>query len=205
MWGPPTAKVDEPFSTRAEEKRQEARGKKKRQRKPKGRRGRVSTDDKVRAGGANRSRFSRRRLCRTRVRCRTFGRCGVWRTVERCWSRTRSIAARATAMARSPACWAAASTVWRSSPRSPIWFISSACPSTKSVFSSISSRTCASASRRPTRCFIGCRAIGNTSSTLLCTLLANSLVVHADETQLEFEQRLGVSLGEGSRAVVRRA
>jgi hypothetical protein len=43
----PTAKVDEPFSTRAEEKRQEARGKKRRQRKPKGRRGRVSTADKV--------------------------------------------------------------------------------------------------------------------------------------------------------------
>jgi len=44
----PTAKLDEPFSTRAEEKRQEARGKKKRQRKPKGRRGRISTDEKVR-------------------------------------------------------------------------------------------------------------------------------------------------------------
>ena len=43
-----TAKLDEPFSTRAEEKRQEARGKKKRRRKPKGRRGRVSTDEKVR-------------------------------------------------------------------------------------------------------------------------------------------------------------
>src|SRR5271165_261714 len=45
--GAPTAKLDEPFSTRAEEKRQEARGKKRRKRKPKGRRGRVSTDDKV--------------------------------------------------------------------------------------------------------------------------------------------------------------
>src|SRR3954465_13749643 len=45
--GTPTAKVDEPFSTRAEEKRQEARGKKRRKRKPKGRRGRVSTADKV--------------------------------------------------------------------------------------------------------------------------------------------------------------
>ena len=33
--GTPTAKVDEPFSTRAEEKRQEARGKKRRKRKPK--------------------------------------------------------------------------------------------------------------------------------------------------------------------------
>ncbi len=45
---PPTAKLDEPFSIRAEEQRQEARGKGKRQRKPKGRRGRVSTDEKVR-------------------------------------------------------------------------------------------------------------------------------------------------------------
>src|SRR3954451_20217356 len=45
--GTPTAKVDEPFSTRAEEKRQEARGKKRRKRQPKGRRGRVSTHDKV--------------------------------------------------------------------------------------------------------------------------------------------------------------
>src|SRR6478735_8221613 len=45
--GAPTAKVDEPFSTRAEEQRQEARGKKRRKRKPKGRRGRVSTHDKV--------------------------------------------------------------------------------------------------------------------------------------------------------------
>jgi transposase len=44
----PPAKIDEPFSTRAEEKRQEARGKKKRQRKPKGRRGRVSTEVKIR-------------------------------------------------------------------------------------------------------------------------------------------------------------
>jgi transposase len=41
------AKVDEPFSMRAEEKRQEARGKKRRKRKDKGRRGRVRTADKV--------------------------------------------------------------------------------------------------------------------------------------------------------------
>jgi transposase len=41
------AKVDEPFSMRAEEKRQEARGKNKRQRKDKGRRGRVRTADKI--------------------------------------------------------------------------------------------------------------------------------------------------------------
>src|SRR2546430_2693157 len=42
-----TAKPDEPFSMRAEEKRQEARGKKRRQRKDKGRRGRVRTADKI--------------------------------------------------------------------------------------------------------------------------------------------------------------
>src|SRR5580704_5246994 len=41
------AKVDEPFSLRAEEKRQEARGKKRRKRKDKGRRGRVRTADKI--------------------------------------------------------------------------------------------------------------------------------------------------------------
>jgi hypothetical protein len=42
-----SAKVDQPFSLRAEEKRQEARGKKKRKRKDKGRRGRARTADKV--------------------------------------------------------------------------------------------------------------------------------------------------------------
>jgi transposase len=47
LGGPPTAKLDQPFSTRAEEQRQEARGKKRRRRKPKGRVGRVSTDEKV--------------------------------------------------------------------------------------------------------------------------------------------------------------
>jgi transposase len=41
------AKVDQPFSMRAEEKRQEARGKKRRKPKPKGRHGRVRTADKV--------------------------------------------------------------------------------------------------------------------------------------------------------------
>jgi transposase len=41
------AKVDQPFSMRAEEKRQEARSKKRRKPKPKGRRGRVRTADKV--------------------------------------------------------------------------------------------------------------------------------------------------------------
>jgi transposase len=43
----PTTKVDEPFSMRAEEKRQEARGKKKRKEKPKGRRGRLKNADKM--------------------------------------------------------------------------------------------------------------------------------------------------------------
>ena len=43
----PTAKVDEPFSLRAEEKRQERRGPKKRKARRHGRRGRVTTADKV--------------------------------------------------------------------------------------------------------------------------------------------------------------
>lgn len=42
-----TAKVEQPFSMRAEEKRQEATGKKKRKRKDKGRLGRVRTADKI--------------------------------------------------------------------------------------------------------------------------------------------------------------
>src|SRR5437763_8069494 len=40
-------KLDQPFSVRAEEKRQQARGKKRRHRKAKGRRGRVRTADKI--------------------------------------------------------------------------------------------------------------------------------------------------------------
>jgi hypothetical protein len=43
--GPP--RIEQPFSMRAEERRQEARGKKKRKRKDKGRRGRVRTADKI--------------------------------------------------------------------------------------------------------------------------------------------------------------
>jgi transposase len=45
--GSGTTKVDEPFSMRAEEQRQEARGKTKRKRKQKKRRGRLTTSDKV--------------------------------------------------------------------------------------------------------------------------------------------------------------
>jgi transposase len=45
--GATSAKVDQPFSMRAEEKRQEARGKKKRTPKRKNRRGRLKTADKV--------------------------------------------------------------------------------------------------------------------------------------------------------------
>lgn len=45
--GATTTKVNEPFSLRAEEQRQEARGNKKRQSKQKGRRGRFNTKDKI--------------------------------------------------------------------------------------------------------------------------------------------------------------
>ena len=45
--GTPTAKVDEPFSLRAEEKRQQARRQKKRGRSKKGRRGRLSSAAKI--------------------------------------------------------------------------------------------------------------------------------------------------------------
>lgn len=47
LGGGATAKLDEPFSLRAEEQRQEARGKKKRQDKRQGRRGRFNTKDKI--------------------------------------------------------------------------------------------------------------------------------------------------------------
>ncbi len=47
LGGAGTTKLDEPFSVRAEEKRQEARGKKKRKKKQKGRRGRFKTSDKI--------------------------------------------------------------------------------------------------------------------------------------------------------------
>jgi transposase len=47
LGGTPTAKVDEPFSTRAEEKRQEARGKKKRDGKKTTRRGRLKASEKI--------------------------------------------------------------------------------------------------------------------------------------------------------------
>jgi transposase len=47
LGGAATAKVDEPFSLRAEEQRQEGRGKKNRKGKRKGRRGRCNTKDKI--------------------------------------------------------------------------------------------------------------------------------------------------------------
>ena len=47
LGGSPTTKVDEPFSVRAEEQRQEARGKKRRQRSRPARRGRLTTADKI--------------------------------------------------------------------------------------------------------------------------------------------------------------
>ena len=47
LGGPPTTKVDQPFSLRAEERRQEARGKKRRKRNRPLRRGRVTTADKL--------------------------------------------------------------------------------------------------------------------------------------------------------------
>ncbi len=45
--GSPTTKLDEPFSMRAEEQRQQQRGQKKRPHKQKGRRGRFNTKDKI--------------------------------------------------------------------------------------------------------------------------------------------------------------
>ena len=47
LGGPPTAKVSQPFSLRAEEQRQQARGKKRRQRNRRSRGGRISTAEKI--------------------------------------------------------------------------------------------------------------------------------------------------------------
>ena len=47
LGGSPTVKIDEPFSLRAEERRQEARGKKRRTKKKNGRRGRITTAEKI--------------------------------------------------------------------------------------------------------------------------------------------------------------
>jgi transposase len=47
LGGPPTAKLDEPFSMRCEEQRQEVRGNKPKRKQKKGRRGRVRTTDKI--------------------------------------------------------------------------------------------------------------------------------------------------------------
>jgi transposase len=49
LGGPPTTKLDQPFSMRAEEKRQEARGKKGKPKRNKKRRGRLCTKDKIAA------------------------------------------------------------------------------------------------------------------------------------------------------------
>jgi len=47
LGGPGSAKIDQPFSMRAEEQRQEARGKKRRKRKRPPRRGRITTAEKI--------------------------------------------------------------------------------------------------------------------------------------------------------------
>ena len=48
LGGPPSAKVEEPFSVRAEEQRQDKRNDKRRPRRPRIRRGRISTAEKIR-------------------------------------------------------------------------------------------------------------------------------------------------------------
>ncbi len=47
LGGSPTAKLDEPFSVAAEEQRQQARGKRRRAQKKRGRRGRITTAEKI--------------------------------------------------------------------------------------------------------------------------------------------------------------
>ncbi len=82
LGGAGTTKLDEPFSVRAEEKRQEARGKKKRKKKQKGRRGRFKTSDKIAQAERTQPVFTEESR-RVPVNWRTLGRCGGWKTAER--------------------------------------------------------------------------------------------------------------------------
>src|SRR6516225_9809191 len=77
--GSGTTKFDEPFSMRAEEKRQQARHKKKKHRpERKGRRGRLTSAAKVKLPNA-RSRYFPTACPSTIVNSRILGPCGDWK------------------------------------------------------------------------------------------------------------------------------
>ena len=78
----PTAKLDEPFSLRSEEQRQQARGRKP---KPKnhGRRGRRRTKDKIGQAEPPKA-FTPKVSRRSSASCRTSARCGGWKTAGPC-------------------------------------------------------------------------------------------------------------------------
>jgi len=82
--GSGTAKVEQPFSMRAEEKRQQARHKKKNHRHAgKGRRGRLTRADKVKLAERTEQVFPT--ACpRTIVGSRILGPCGVWKMAGPC-------------------------------------------------------------------------------------------------------------------------
>ena len=137
--GPTTAKVDEAYSMRAEEKRQEQRSKKKRRRQRKGRRGRLTTAGKVALAERTEDVFPdgiAKNDCKlSHVR-------PVWRLEN---GRAVLIAYRIfrgpkNQYGQIPGCWAAASSAWSLSSRLPTWSMSSACLSTKSVWCSAFSR-----------------------------------------------------------------
>jgi hypothetical protein len=139
-----SSKVDEPYSLRAEEKRQEARDKKKRKvKKRRSRRGRLSTADKIAKAerevdvlpdGLSKSDCQ---LSHTRP---------VWRlenghavlVAYHIYRGPNDVPT--TATAKSPASWGVANSASKSCWQSPTSFMSSAFPSTKLASSSTSSR-----------------------------------------------------------------
>ncbi len=83
LGGAGTTKLDEPFSVRAEEKRQEARGKKKAARKSRSGDAVVSKPATRSLKPSEPSPFFPRESRRVPVNWRTLGRCGGWKTAER--------------------------------------------------------------------------------------------------------------------------
>ena len=135
-----TTKVDEPFSLRAKEKRQDARGPKKRIAPRTGRRDRFTTADIITQAERSEDVVPEgldQRDCQL-SHTRPLWRLENGRSVLIAY---RIYAARTTATEKSPTCWAVASSAWRSLLRLPTSSMSSASPSTKPDSCSTSSRT----------------------------------------------------------------
>ena len=189
---------------RAEEQRQEARGKKPRKRKRPLRGGRITTAEKV-AQAERTEKVFPAGVPKATAGCRTRGRCGGWRTAKRCWWPMKSIAARGINTARFPASSAAASLGWKSCWPSPIRCTSSGLSFDKvcllmNFFQNLKLRKSQADAllNQLARHWEG-------EFDLLCTLLAQLAGGAYRRDGLEHRQRVGVSLREGAGAVLRRA